>query len=290
MTVRAGGFGGPCLTPAAKTVTTTATCAGGFVTVTAITPPGASSGRLLLSDGRAITSPVYSVPHGGSRMSGFFFQVVRGPKPVPLSVTVSDRGGHATATARFPRIVDCTANPIHYLPGGVQTLVRGRSSRGVRFEIVGLRYRFLGRVYFCLQPTSFVSRPYVPSSGIGPGASSSQSCPDRQPGPVASDIFVSCIPAPLELVYGLLRDAHDQIELRSGGKRIATKRAPIPTALHAHGQLFYAETQPGPVMIRARAPLGATPLQTYPVPPNPCASGAVGVGVRPQSPSATHKR
>src|SRR5258708_3115161 len=35
-TVNAGGFGGPCLTPAVKTVTTTANCAGGFLTVTAI--------------------------------------------------------------------------------------------------------------------------------------------------------------------------------------------------------------------------------------------------------------
>jgi hypothetical protein len=276
-TVTAGGFS-LCLTPAARTVTTTANCAGGLVTVTAITPPGANKGRLLLSDGRTITSPVYSVPHGGSRTSGFFFQILRGPKPVPVSITISDRRGRGSATARFPRIVGCTANPIHYRPGGVQTLVRGRSNGGVRFEIVGLRYRFLGQSYFCLQATSFMAHPQAPGPRIA-GSSSSQICPQQQRGPLAASVFVSCKPAPFELVYGLLRDARDQIDLRIGGNRVTAKRAPIPAALQAHGQLFYAETHPGPVTIGTRAPLAATPLVSYLIGANPCSSGAAGVGV-----------
>jgi hypothetical protein len=98
-----GSFGAPCLTPATRTLTTAVNCTRGYLTVIAATVRGVRTATLKLSDGRSFTSPVYSVAHG----NGAYFQIVRGPLPIPVSLTVHGR------VSGLARVVGCTPHPVH---------------------------------------------------------------------------------------------------------------------------------------------------------------------------------
>jgi len=83
--------------------------------------------------------------------TGFYYQVVRGPSPIPVSLTELDAHGKPLRVFKLHRFVGCTKHLLKFLPGGIRTLVRDRVPQGPTFSIVGEAYRFFGHIHFALQ-------------------------------------------------------------------------------------------------------------------------------------------
>ena len=110
-------------------------CQEGLLTVTSTTLPRTRRVRMALSDGRTVTAQALVVLASPGRSDGLYYQVVRGPSPIPVSLTELDLRGGPVRVVALPAIVECTREPLKYLPGGAQTLVTGRVPGGPQFSI-----------------------------------------------------------------------------------------------------------------------------------------------------------
>lgn len=188
--------------------------------------------------------------------AGYYFQVVRGASPIPVSLTELDAAGTPVRVVRLPHIVECTRHPLKYLPGGVRTLVHETAPTGPTFSIVAERYRFLGHVYFDLkvnvEETSPVGvRTFGGSSGVltigGP----------RHP-VFKPQTEAGCRPHPYTIVYGLLKAPDDTVLVGTPTTFTPLRVVPIPAYLHAGGALAYAVLPASRPELLVRAPDGRT--------------------------------
>ena len=123
-------------------------CEDGDVTVQVQTPPRVRSVRLVLSNGRRITSTVTAVPRRLGVRGGIYYQAVRGPAPIPVALTELDAHGVALRTIKLRKVVECTSNPLHRVV--TRTIVSASVPGGPPFSITGQRTRFEGRGSFNL--------------------------------------------------------------------------------------------------------------------------------------------
>lgn len=244
---------GTCLSRSGRTLPPSVNCNSGLLTVTLNTLPAARSVRLRLSDGRAITSPVLFVPARLGGPAGYYYQVVRGPSPIPVALAELDAHGRTLRTIALPRIVECTVHPLKYFPGGVRALVQEAvPNGGPPFTIAAERYRFLGKVYFEL-------KLHVEPLGEGGG--------ERAGGEIFSasqhralewQIEEGCKPHPYTILYALLKNPGDTVLSRTGATLIPWRTVPIPAYLHAGGTLVYTVLPEPPEELIVRAPYGHT--------------------------------
>jgi hypothetical protein len=206
-------------------------CASARLTVTVNTLPAARSVRLSLSNGQQITSRVLFVPASRGGPAGYYYQVVRGPSPIPVSLTELDVHGVTLQTITLPHIVECTKNPIKYLPGGVQTLVHEKVPNGPPFSITGERYRFLGRVYFELK--IHVEEPTGSSGAVSLAFGHRPSMLDWR-------TETGCHPHPYAILYSLLTAPGDTVFIGTPGKLTEMQRVAIPAIFNAGGVLVYS--------------------------------------------------
>ena len=111
----------------------------GLLTIEAQTLPSARSVRLNLSDGRKITSRVAIVPTHLGGPAGFYYQVVRGPSPIPVSLTEVDAHGKALRTVKLPLTAECVKQPRKRPTGVIRKIVSGSLPQGPSFSINGER-------------------------------------------------------------------------------------------------------------------------------------------------------
>jgi hypothetical protein len=229
-------------------------CASARLTVTINTLPAARSLRLGLSNGRQITSRVLFVPTRQGGPAGYYYQVVRGPSPIPVSLTELGAHGRTLRTVTLPHIVECTENPIKYLPGGVRTLVHDKVPNGPPFSITGERYRFLGRVYFELKVH------VEETSESGSGSAHSFGVLGRRPSALDWQVETGCRPHPYVILYSVLKAPSDTVFVRASGKLTAMRRVAIPASLHAGGPLVYSTSIAPSSELIIRTPSGKTVL------------------------------
>lgn len=256
LSIKGPGMGGfsTCMSRSGASREPSVDCASARLTVTTNTLPATRSVRLRLSDGSQITSPVLFVPAHLGGPAGFYYQVVRGPSPIPVSLTELDTNHKAIRTTILPRIVECTSNPVKYLPGGIRTLVRDRVPDGPAFSIIGERYRFLGKVYFELKAN--VEETSEPGSAAIGGSSVTFGA--NKPSMLDWQTETGCDPHPYVILYSLLSAPADTVLLGTKGKLSAAHRVTIPTSLHAGGILIYAALPAGPSELVIRSPNGKT--------------------------------
>jgi hypothetical protein len=227
-------------------------CASARLTVTINTLPAARSVRLGLSNGQQITSRVLLVSARQGGPAGYYYQVVRGPSPIPVSLTELDAHGRTLRTVTLPHIVECTENPIKYLPGGVKTLVRDRVPNGPEFSITGERYRFLGSVYFELKIH------VEETSRSRSGGAHIFGVLGRRPGVLDWRIETGCHPHPYVILYSVLKAPGDMVFVRASGKLTAMRRVAIPAIFHAGGSLVYTTSIAPSSELVIRTPNGQT--------------------------------
>lgn len=247
------GGSGTCISRTGRSAEPSVNCNSGVLSITANTLPTARSGRLTLSDGRQITSRLIVVPARLGGPATYYYQVVRGPSPIPVSLTELDAHGRALHVLQLPRIVECTEHPVKILPGGLRTIVRDRVSNGPAFRIIGERFRFLGKVEFSLKVS--VAR----TVGEASGGSARGSFGGRNV-PFSLQTQSGCRPHPYTIMYGILTRPRDSVLAKAGGKLYVLRHVAPPTSLHAGGVLAYAAVPGEPSELIIRAPGGRTVL------------------------------
>ncbi|MGD0455545.1 MAG: hypothetical protein ABSB69_18320 [Solirubrobacteraceae bacterium] len=247
-------------------------CNSGLLTLEASLLPATRSVRLLMSNERTITSPAIRVPARQGGPAGLYYQVVRGPSPIPVSLTELDAQGNTLTVLKLPAVVECTKNPIKYAPGGIVRLIHESLPQGPSFTIRAERFRKLGATHFELKAEVSEQRLFSAGDEIGSlFGTESESEPGPPPGvpghairlgglgeggtfaPHTSD---GCEPQPYAIVYGLLKAPRDTVLARVSGKLVPLRKVAIPARLHADGVLAYGAFSPLPSELLVRSPAG----------------------------------
>jgi hypothetical protein len=222
-------------------------CNRGLLTITALAPASARAARLLLSDGRELTSRLIRAPKLGGRR-GYYFQIVRGPTPIAKSLTELSADGGALRVVKLPRVVECTKHPIKYLPGGrPRVLARGRAPHGPSFTIVGERYSLLGHVHSELKVDA-AQTPGEHEVSVG-GAISFGSAP---PPPFSIAESTGCNPKLYDIVYGVLKAPGARVLVRIAGVLRPLREARIPASLQAGPTLAFGAFTAAPTQVVVR--------------------------------------
>jgi hypothetical protein len=244
-------------------------CNAGLLTVEADLPATVTSVRLRLGDNRTITSNAIRVPHRLGGPAGLYYQVVRGPSPIPVSLTELDAHGNTIAVLKLPAVVECTKKEKNYFPGGIVHLAHGSLPQGPSFNIRAERYRELGHIHFKLQFTASNEESLTGPGGGGSlestGAAEAEGVSLAFSGhlvqaPQAFERQTSsgCVPQPYAIIYGLLHAPRDTVLARVSGKLVALNKLAIPARLHAGGVLAYGAFSPIPTELLTRDANGKT--------------------------------
>ncbi len=236
-------------------------CNSGLLTVEASLRPVTRSVRLLLSDNHTITSPAIRVPARLGGPAGLYYQVVRGPSPIPVSLTELDAHGRALAVLKLRPVVECTKDPHKTFPHGIVRLVRESLPHGPTFTIRAERYRELGEIHFELKFNEESANEELFSSGGGGGLFALRG--EEGAGPPGGQAFQShassgCEPQPYAIVYGLLTTPSDTVLVRVSGALLPLRKVAIPTHLHSGGVLAYGAFTPLPTELLIRDTRGKT--------------------------------
>ncbi len=235
-------------------------CHEGLLTIEAEVPTATREVDLHMSDNRQIVSRPVLVPRRLGGPAALYYQAVRGPSPIPVSLTERDAHGNPLRVLELHRIVGCAQHLVKYLPGGKRTLVRASTPTGLRFSIVGERYRRLGRLHIQLklatgeQATSSGEGEEEEGEGEGPGEP--VAVPVRHAAPLDSKILAGCYPHEYSILYGLLKNPRDTVLAKVAGELAPVPRVRIPGSLHAGGQLVYLATIGRPEELLVRSPGG----------------------------------
>lgn len=235
-------------------------CNSGLLTIEANLLPAARNVRLLLSDNRTITSPAIRVPARLGGPAGLYYQVLRGPSPIPVALTELDAGGHRLTVLKLAAVVECSKHQRRYFPGGVVRLVQEPGPTGTTFTIRGERYRELGDVHFELKLEEGGSEELFGNSS---GGGLLEQKVEEGVGPLGGAVFKSqastgCTPQPHMIIYGLLRAPHDTVFAEVAGKLVPLRNVVIPARLHAGGALAYGVLSPLPTALFVRNARGKT--------------------------------
>jgi hypothetical protein len=214
-------------------------CNEGLLTLEAYTGAAVRRARLTLSDGHTIVSRVFQIPKRLGGPVGVYYEVVRGPRPIPVSLTELDAHGRVLRVLKVHSLVECTRHPLKDLPGGVRTVVSDRvPDGGPPFSIRSERYRFLAHVYLDFH-ISVEEEGSATFGGFAEGSSEEFLTSPRKPSAFSPDISNGCLPHPYEILYGLLAHPRDTVLAGASGRRrpvrCFTRRRAHDRSGHASG-------------------------------------------------------
>jgi hypothetical protein len=234
-------------------------CREGLLAIEAEVPSATRTVDLRMSDGTHVVSRPVFVPRRLGGPDAFYYQAVRGPSPVPASLTERDAQGRTLRVLKLRRIVGCSRHPLKYLRGGKRTLVRGSTPQGPSFSIVGERYRLFGRVHTQLKLTTgegLVSSDEDEEEEPSVTDGLIESTPVRRTAPLDSETSAGCHPHEYSIFYGLLKQPRDTVLAKIAGKLVPVLRVRIPSSLHAGGLLVYLASVSRPEELMVRSPSG----------------------------------
>ena len=231
-------------------------CDSGLLTIEADLLPATRSVRLLLSDNRTITSSAIRVPASLGGPAGLYYQVVRGPSPIPVSLTELDAQGRTLAVLKLPAVVECTKHPVKYFPGGIVRLVHESPPQIPAFTIRAERYRKLGTVHFELKLE--VSNEELLFGGGGGGRFAGIVAIPQGRRALEPQASSGCQPQPYAIIYGLLKAPGDTVLAREPGGLVPLHKVALPAHLHAGGALAYGAFSPLPTELVIRDASGRT--------------------------------
>jgi hypothetical protein len=244
----------------------------GLLTIEAQTLPSARSVRLNLSDGRQITSRVAIVPAKLGGPAGFYYQVVRGLSPIPVSLTEVDVHGKVLRVVKLPRTTRCVKQSRKRLHSVIRTITSGSLPQGPSFSINGERssgFSIGGERSSAISATHFELSVEVAAEGEGgdliSGAggialigSSVGGPPTPKSRPFALQMTTGCQPHEYTILFGVLRAPEDTVLARSSGSLQPFQKVRIPAGLHVRGVLAYIPLAAVPSEVLVRTPTGKT--------------------------------
>ncbi len=239
-----------------------AECKDGLIEIRARPLPATRRVILTLSNGRQLVSRPVLVPARLGGPAAIYFQALRGPSPIPVSLRELDARGRVLRTVAVPRVLECSTHPVKYVRGGRITLARGKTPQGTDFSIVGERYRYAGALHTALT-LGMGAEAGKPEAS--PEASSEETFVEVSHGiarahpferPLELESIAGCHPHEYSIVFGLLKRPRDTALAQVAGKLVPMTRVRIPASLHMHGVLVYLASETRPERIVVRAPSG----------------------------------
>jgi hypothetical protein len=253
---RGGGFGTYACLSRSHPEGIHAYCNGTHWEVEGQTAEGATTASINLRGGGRITSPIALVPPSLGGPAGYYFQILP-PSQNPTSLNELDAQGKLLATVRLPHEPKCPSRrsaptPPQPLGGGV--IVSGRVPHGPRFQILGERDRFMGRV------EARVSIVVLREEASGGSFSGEVELTSRRqkPPPLEVQQETGCQPHEYAILYGLLKARGDTVLAKTSRGLKSFRRVHIPTSLHLHGVLAYIVLPAMPSEVIVRSPGDAT--------------------------------
>jgi hypothetical protein len=233
-------------------------CDAGLLTVEANLLPAARSVRLLLSNQRTITSPAILVPARLGGPVGLYYQVVRGPSPIPVSLTELGAQGETLAVVKLAPVVECTKHPKKLLHDGIVRLVHEATPQIPAFTIRAESYRELGVPHFELSLERENETLFGETGGGAIERAIEEGFGQRGTRGFKPQATAGCQPQPYVIVYGLLKAPGESVLALVSGKLVPLRTLAIPAHLHAGGELAYGTFSPLPTALVVRNASGAT--------------------------------
>ena len=189
-----------------------------------------------------------------------------------LGCGASHRPGSARTSAGF------RSEPVQFLPGGVQTLARGRLAGTAGYSVRAERYRFQHRTHFNLA---------VSVNEIGGGSQGTNFTPEPSK-PLAWSTEQGCSPSASiwTVLFGVLADPRDRAYAFTAHGRYRLRTAVIPQRFGATGVAAYVAPLEQPIRILVTTARGTTLMseKLEPVPNEHCQPGT-GIVVLRKLPS-----
>jgi hypothetical protein len=236
-------------------------CIEGLLMIKTAAPAATRTVDLRMSNGAQIVSRPVLVSRRLGGPGALYYQAVRGPSPLPVSLTERDARGRTLRVLKLRRIVGCSKHPLKYLPGGKRTLLRGSTPQGPRFSIVGERYRLFGRLHTQLKLSTgegLVSPDEAGEEDVTEGPNESVAGPVTRTTPLDPEVTAACHPHEYSIFYGLLKQPRDTVLAKIAGKLVPVLSVRIPHSLHIGGALVYLASVSQPEEILVRSPNGKT--------------------------------
>jgi hypothetical protein len=235
-------------------------CRDGLLTIETEVLPATRAVDLRMSNGARVVSHPVLVPRRLGGPDAFYYQAVRGPSPVPLSLSERDAQGRTLRVLKLRPIVGCSRRPLKYLRGGKRALVSGRAPQGPSFSIVGERYRLFGRIHTQLKLRTgeglSSSDDSEEEEGLNEVLGGPPGMPVKRGTLLDSEVSAACYPSEYSIFYGLLRQPRDTVLAKIAGKLLPVLRVRIPSSLHAGGLLVYLASVSRPEELLVRSPSG----------------------------------
>jgi hypothetical protein len=256
-----GGFTGECLSKANPiTARPAVQCLQGLLTVTLVTSGAARRAILELASGRRIESHLIAIPRRRGGPLGFYYQVVKGPSPIPVSLTVLDGSGRVLREVALPARRNCVEQTFSYLPGGrPHAVLSGALPGGPAYEVDTARYRADGNVHLEVTILTESESPTFieAATGVRPQIIGVPIGPDRPP-TLSLERTTGCEPQEFEILAGVLRAPGDEALAVTSAGLLPLSKLALPAALHAHGVLVYGAFTTGVAKVLVRDPAGRT--------------------------------
>jgi hypothetical protein len=261
---------GVCLRKANPKPVTVGCRLGGMIEVSGQLAPNARGARLTLSDGREIVSPVASVPAKLGGPFAYYFQMVQGPRPVPVSLTELGPGGDAIKTIRLPRSSGCKPSEPHRKPTTraarpaptVERFAEGTAPDGApRFELSAEGSRTGGQFQLGIRLTEGIGSSLLIGGDrvneyLTVPANTAAGAP-----PLDLKLATHCWAHHFALLVGLLRDPDDAVLATTAAGAVTLHAKSLPSRFGIEGATVVYGTLPEvPSAVTVRSPSGTTPF------------------------------
>jgi hypothetical protein len=200
-------------------------CEVGIETIQTAVPASVRSVRLVLADGRTITSRVVRVPRRDGGPAGVYAQEIRGSTSHAVSLVELNAGGSIVLTVKLPRYrcVKPRKEPEELLTS--TELASGRTPEGEPFTI-----------------SAFGSFNGEPSLNVDTGVDPELNEPAFGLG--ASKAFpwslsIGCAPHPYTILYGILTPPGKSVVAQTPQGAVALNVVPVEPRVQAKGPLVY---------------------------------------------------
>jgi hypothetical protein len=219
-------------------------CRNGLMTIATSVLARTRHVRLLLSDGHTVTSRVAVITARQGGPAAFYVQALRGPSPIPVSLTELDARGMILRVIDLTAPDRCKAKPAPKFEGPTFTrLAHGQTPDGTPFTVSGVTLQF---------PPNNSQFNLEVNAGLGQDEAEETFTPGERKKAFQWSLAMECPPHAFSIVYGILAAPGDSVLARTAEGLVPLMKVEIAAKLHSGGPLVYGafSTLPSELLVR----------------------------------------